>query len=125
MATIAKRKQQRRNPLGLPPSADEARNNLQEPEAAPAAQPAAKPAQTQKKAVKPQKGRAVSKPRSTASEEVIDGRTLRRTGRTEQFATRVRPDFKKSLHSVAQATGKNYNVILEESLELYRQKINV
>lgn len=57
-------------------------------------------------------------------EESIDGRTLRRTGRVEQFSTRVHPDFKKQLFKIAKLTGKNYNVILEESLAMYVERIN-
>ena len=126
MATIGKRKQPRKNPLGMPPTAEEARNNLQEPEAAPAvaAKAVVTPAKetVAKKPAPPKKqGRAVAKKNA---EPVTDGRSLRKTGRTEQFATRVKPDFKQELFAVAKKTGKNYNVILEESLELYKQQIN-
>lgn len=55
---------------------------------------------------------------------IVDGRSLRRTGRTEQFSTKVHPKFKSDLAQVAQLTGKNYNVILEECLELYVSKIS-
>ena len=56
---------------------------------------------------------------------VIDGRSLRRTGRTEQFSTKVHPKFKSDLANVAKATGKNYNVILEECLEIYVANLDI
>lgn len=124
MATITKRKKPR-NPLGTPPTAEEARNNLQEPEAAPAADtPVTERTKTSTTA---KEGRAATSARRTATKKAApsytaaDGRTLRKTGRTEQFSTRVHPDFKQELFDVAQTTGKNYNVILEESLELYKK----
>jgi len=49
----------------------------------------------------------------------IDGRSLRRTGRTVQFSTRVRPEFKDDLAEAVNITGKRYNEIVEESLKLF------
>lgn len=122
MAEIQKPKRARRSPLGMPPSADESRNNLQEPEAAPSVHP------VQEKKKTSQQGRGDAKKaaqsstkKAAATYDAADGRTLRKTGRTEQFSTRVHPDFKQELFDVAQTTGKNYNVILEESLELYKK----
>jgi len=103
MAKIDKPARTRRNSLGTPPSPDETLGNLNEPEVAPAPTPTIK---TKKE-----------------SATKTDGRSLRRTGRTEQFSTRVTDEFKKEIHSVAKATGKKYNVILEESLELYKKHI--
>ncbi len=122
MATIGKRKTPRKNPLGTPPTVEQARDNLNEPETAPAIDTSVNVAPVVKKVTpkNPKKGGAATGTKRT--EQRVDGRSLRKTGRTEQFATRVSPDFKKELYSVAQMTGKNYNVILEESLELYKQK---
>lgn len=121
MATIEKRKKARKNPLGTPPSVEESRGNLMEPEAAPAIVTS-----TKKTTSPPEEGRGARRTTTTKNGAVsTDGRTLRKTGRTEQFSTRVHPDFKQELFAVAQTTGKNYNVILEESLELYKKhKLN-
>lgn len=99
MATIEKRTRPRPS-LGEPPAPTDVRGDLAEPETAPARREVASPA---------------TRP--------VDGRTLRRTGRTEQFATRVHPDFRHELAAVARATGKRYNEILEESLTLFRQQL--
>ena len=53
----------------------------------------------------------------------IDGRSLRRTGRTKQFSTKVHPSFKNDLAEAALITGKKYNEILEESIRLYLENI--
>lgn len=108
MAEIQKRAKPR-SPLGMPPSPAETRGNLLEPEVAPSSATTL--------AAKSQKR---TQPKETGK---VDGRTLRRTGRTVQFSTRVHPDFKTDIHRIAKATGKKYNEILEESLALYRQHI--
>jgi predicted DNA-binding protein len=56
--------------------------------------------------------------------ECIDGRSLKRTGRTVQFSTKVHPGFRSDLADVAKLTGKNYNQILEEALKLYLENLN-
>jgi hypothetical protein len=53
--------------------------------------------------------------------ERIDGRTLRRTGRTLQFATRVTPEFDAQVRQLAQEEGRLIVEILEAALEVYRQ----
>lgn len=53
------------------------------------------------------------------SDGCIDGRSLKRTGRTVQFSTKVHPEFKINLAKAAIETGQNYNQILEESLKQY------
>jgi len=132
MAEIQKRSRPRPNPLGAPPTPDQTRGNLMEPEVAPA--PIAAPLQVIaepeiSEPVRPEKSqeeepsKGARSSRRTSREESIDGRTLRRTGRTEQFSTRVHPDFKKRLYKIAKQTGKNYNVILEESLDLYLERV--
>ena len=128
MAEIQKRSKPRANPLGAPPTPDQTRGNLMEPEVAPSSVPAslqvvAEPAVTEApRKQKDSDSRAARSTRRVTREEPIDGRTLRRTGRTEQFSTRVHPDFKKRLYKIAKQTGKNYNVILEESLDLYLER---
>lgn len=55
--------------------------------------------------------------------DYVDGRSLKRTGRTATFSTKVDPSFKLDITRAAKLTGKNYNQILEESLKLYLEKI--
>ena len=126
MAEIQKRSRPRTNPLGAPPTPEETRGNLMEPEVAPApvaaslqAVPKPAPAESVQPEIQEEPKEAVRTKRRPSREDSIDGRSLRRTGRTEQFSTRVHPDFKKRLYKLAKQTGKNYNVILEESLDLY------
>lgn len=55
----------------------------------------------------------------------IDGRTLRKTGRTEQLATKVRPEVKAMLYELAQACDMPINQIIEASIEAtYHEKMN-
>lgn len=89
----------RKRTLPPPPAAADTLGNLDEPEFSTPA---------------PKKGRAAKK---------VDGRTLRRTGRTEQFSTRVHPDFKKKIYALSDKTGKQYNEILEESLALFENNL--
>lgn len=92
MATVLKKK---KNRLGTPPPQTETANNLVEPEVAPAtAQPAKK----------------------------VDGRTLRRTGRTEQFNTTVSKEYLKTLKATAKEEGRTMGKILELSLTAYLEK---
>ena len=51
--------------------------------------------------------------------ERIDGRTLRRSGRTIQFATRVSPEFDARLRQIAQRDGLLLVEVLERALEAY------
>jgi hypothetical protein len=56
--------------------------------------------------------------------ESIDGRRRRRTGRTEQFATRVSHEFKMLLDEVAEEAGMMYVEVLEEALRDFKRKID-
>ena len=107
MATKIEKRPSPRRSLGEPPPPSAARGNLAEPEVAAMSETGAAPGNA---------GRDAGR---------VDGRTLRRTGRTEQFATRVHPQFRDELVEVAQATGKRYNEILEESLALYRERLGL
>lgn len=53
--------------------------------------------------------------------ERIDGRSLRRTGRTLQFNTRVTPEFDMKLREIAQRDGLTLAEILERALMRYDQ----
>lgn len=85
-----------RKTLPSPPSMDEATDNIQAPETAPVA-----------KLVSLQPGR-------------IDGRSLRRSGRTIQFATRVTPEFDRELRAAADQEGIMIVELLERALKAYK-----
>lgn len=53
----------------------------------------------------------------------IDGRTLRTTGRTVQFSTRVTPDWQRRLYRIAKQTGLLYVEILERALAEFDRKL--
>lgn len=91
----AMKSRQRPNRLGDVPKLEEASPNITAPEHAPAAPPA--------EATK------------------VDGRRLRRTGRTEQLATRVTREFKKRLYDVAERDGLLLVEVLEKALDAYEE----
>ena len=49
----------------------------------------------------------------------IDGRTLRRSGRTVQFATRVSPEFDERVRRIALRDGLLLVEVLERALDAY------
>jgi hypothetical protein len=85
-------KLQRRGTLGAPPPPDEASANLTAPEVAPPA---------------------------TIGRRRIDGRSLRKTGRTLQFATRVTEEFDDLLHKIAARDGLKLVEVLERGVAAY------
>ena len=110
MADASKLKGLRRSGLGAPPPPDEARIDLApEPppppppraHAPPPARPPRHPA-----APPPQPGR-------------MDGRTMRRSGRTVQFATRVSPEFDERIRQIAMREGMLLVEVLERALDAY------
>jgi hypothetical protein len=99
MADLSKLK--RRNTLGDPPPIEEASQNLQTPEiAADVTQTAAVPREAYHR---------------------IDGRSLRKTGRTVQLATRVSLEFDDKLRRIAQRDGLKLVEVLERALEAYEE----
>ncbi len=99
MADLSKLK--RRNTLGDPPPIEEASQNLQAPEiTAEITQPAALPREEHHR---------------------IDGRSLRKTGRTVQFATKVSLEFDDKLRRIAQRDGLLLVEVLERALEAYEK----
>ena len=99
MADLSKLK--RRNTLGDPPPLEEASQNLQAPEVAgEETPPAALPHEERRH---------------------IDGRSLRRTGRTVQLATRVGWEFDDKLRHIAQRDGLELVEVLERALEAYEK----
>ena len=91
MVDVSKLK--RRSTLPPPPAIDEASPNLQAPEHAPAAPRHAKPR--------------------------LDGRSLRRSNRTVQFATRVSAEFDERIRTIAQRDNLLLVEILEKALDAY------
>ena len=49
----------------------------------------------------------------------MDGRTMRRSGRTVQFATRVSPEFDERIRQIAMREGMLLVEVLERALDAY------
>jgi hypothetical protein len=113
MADLSKLK--RRSWLGAPPAPDEASANLSAPEVAPAA-PSEQASTPQAPLPKVQR-RAESDRKNERRR--IDGRSLRKTGRTLQFATRVTEEFDELLHKIAERDGLKLVEVLENSVAAY------
>jgi hypothetical protein len=120
MADLSKLR--RRNTLGAPPPLEEASQNLQAPEIAPVMEP---PAEVPRRAAVP-----LQEPASTQEDATpqppyqqlrIDGRSLRKTGRTLQLATRVSWEFDEKLRHIAQRDGLKLVEVLERALEAYEE----
>lgn len=84
--------------LGPVPTKDEATNNIHASETAPA--PKLVPIQPTR----------------------VDGRSLRRSGRTVQLATRVTPEFDRELRATADREGILIVELLERALQAYKTK---
>lgn len=93
MADLSKLK---RRTLGAPPSIEEASANLSTPE-------------------------SFSVAKSGQARQRMDGRSARRTNRTLQFATRVRPEWDADLRQLAQRDGLLLVEVLERALDLYKK----
>jgi hypothetical protein len=52
----------------------------------------------------------------------VDRRSLRATGRTEQFATRVTEKFHREFKSYAALRGRKINELLEDAFEALKEK---
>ncbi len=118
MADASKLKGLRRSGLGVPPSADEARTDL--------APPPVSDAQPTPQIGQPASGVAtvVQTSPSMLSERGgrLDGRTMRRSGRTVQFATRVSPEFDGRVRQIALRDGMLLVEVLERALDAYESK---
>ena len=118
MANLSKLK--RRNTLGAPPPLEEASQNLQAPEIAPVVTAPAVLSRVEAVPV----GTLVGEPQDDTAQPRdaqyrIDGRSLRRTGRTLQLATRVSWEFDDKLRRIAQRDGLKLVEVLEQALEAY------
>jgi hypothetical protein len=119
MADLSKLK--RRSTLGSPPPPDEASTNLTAPEVAPAAPPkptSAAPIEASSSAPR------LSETEPKIERRRIDGRTLRKTGRTLQFATRITEEFDELLHKIAQRDGLKLVEVLENGVAAYEASRN-
>jgi len=122
MANLTKLK--RRNSLGAPPSLEEASHNLKAPELAPVT---TESSQVHHEPTAPatllSQGEGEGEMPPTARTR-LDGRSLRKTGRTLQFATRVSWEFDDKLRRIAQRDGLKLVEVLEKSLDAYEQASN-
>lgn len=94
----------RQRTLGAPPPPEEASLNLDAPELAPATTLA-----------RAGEGRNTSR--------APDGRSLRRSGRTLQFATRVSPEFDARLRRIAERDSLLLVEVMEKALDLYQASL--
>lgn len=105
MADISKLKKITSRRLGPPPSIDEASKNLSAPEAAPSSVIVDTSSQT------------ATAPRRR------DGRSMRRTGRTVNFATRVSQEFDERIREIAEQKGLMLVEVMERALAAYEKEI--
>ena len=115
------RKLKRRGTLGAPPPIEEASSNLDQPETA----PAPPTQQFDRKVKEPAARHSVdAKPEAEALiPPIIDGRTLRRKGRTVQFNARVTPEFHQRIFRLVAAEERPAVDILEDMLCLYEARV--
>jgi hypothetical protein len=120
MADLSKLK--RRNTLGAPPPPEEASQNLQAPEIAPAVEPpAAVPSRAAEPALELTNAPEETPQQPPRQRRRIDGRSLRKTGRTVQFATRVSWEWDDKLRRIAKRDGLYLVEVLELALDAYEK----
>jgi hypothetical protein len=125
MVDISKLK--RRTTLGAPPPPEEASRNLKAPEVAPiipsiVAQVPVEPDSPVITSEGPGKETRTKEAVHRHSPVRIDGRSLRRSGRTLQLATRVSWEFDEKLRKIAQRDGLKLVEVLERGLDAYEAK---
>jgi hypothetical protein len=113
MADVSRLKQRRT--LGAPPPPTEASTNLDQPENAPA--PLSIDAGTKAQSADPQRNHVGS-----VNYDRLDGRSLRRSNRVIQFATRVTPEFDQRVRAIAMREGLLIVEVLERALAAYESK---
>ena len=117
MADLSKLK--RRNTLGAPPPLEEASQNLKAPEIAPVVAREPTPPPTAIAPLLRPQGAGKGQGRANHSQTRIDGRSLRKSGRTLQLATRVSWEFDDKLRHIAQRDNLKLVEVLERGLEAY------
>lgn len=110
MADASKLKGLRRSGLGAPPPQHEARTDL-------ATEPPQDASSGIESTVATRQLRHAAA--SAAQAGRMDGRTMRRSGRTVQFATRVSPEFDERIRQIAMREGMLLVEVLERALEAY------
>lgn len=117
MADASKLKHLRRSGLGAPPSIEEARSDLVS-----LSERGSDGGRQAAESGLSGEGETADLPgnrRATPSANRVDGRTLRRSGRTVQFATRVSPEFDERIRQIAKRERKLLVEVLEQALEAY------
>jgi hypothetical protein len=117
MADLSKLK--RRNTLGAPPPLEEASQNLSAPEIAPIVTPDATRPRAAVTPLRKPHGAGKWQEKGTLGPTRLDGRSLRKSGRTLQFATRVSWEFDDKLREIAQRDGLKLVEVLERGLDAY------
>ena len=103
MADVSKLRKRRILPS---PPPTEASPNLDQPEIAPSGLP-----------LEPSRSQASDKAVPNGEHHRLDGRSMRRTNRTVQFATRVTPEFDRRVRALAQRDGLLIVEVLERALD--------
>lgn len=128
MADASRLKGMRRQGLGPPPPPEEARTDLAPPPEPP--ELSAPPALGARPDAPVPQSQAAPQPHGKAHQGIaaeppragrIDGRTLRRSGRTVQFATRVSPEFDERVRQIALRDGLLLVEVLERALATYER----
>jgi hypothetical protein len=96
----------KKNRMGAPPPEEEASRNLDEPEIRAPVVPTL----------------STPQPQSSEPPARIDARSLRRTHRTVQFATRVSPEFDRRIREIAFEEGQLLVEVLELALAAYERE---
>ena len=117
MANLSKLK--RRSTLGAPPPLEEASQNLSAPEVAPVIAPTATQPHTATPSLRKAEMAETGQERAPHGQGRLDGRSLRKSGRTLQLATRVSWEFDDKLRHIAQRDGLKLVEVLERGLDAY------
>ena len=67
-----------------------------------------------------QAGRNLAEPETAPA--WVDGRSLRATGRTSQFATRIRPEYHKKAKLIAARDGITLAELFEKGVDAYERE---
>ena len=110
MADVSKLK---RRTLGAPPPPTEASTNLAQPEG-PSADLGVKPP--------PLQADVPASHGAPANYDRLDGRSLRRSNRIVQFATRVTPEFDRRIREIARDEHLLIVEVLERALDVYEKQ---
>jgi hypothetical protein len=119
MADASRLRNRRNSGLGKPPPIEEARVDL-----APQAQPTDGGVDREGASEAAQENGEGKAGQNTRQAEMymasrVDGRSLRRSGRTLQFATRVSPEFDERIRTIAKRERMLLVEVLEKALEAY------